>query len=284
MKQIGIIAKLSAPDVDETVRAFVEWVGRQGREVILEEELAERIDIRGGVERKEIAERADLIVVMGGDGTFLSVARLVMGRRIPILGVNMGGLGFLTEVTVENIYPVVEQVLAGKYTTSERVMLSAKVIRSGEEIVEQEVLNDVVINKGAMARIIEMEAFVNGQDFTTFRADGLIICTPTGSTAYSLAAGGPILYPTLGAIAITPICPFTLTNRPIIVPDSCTIEVELKSKEEDMYLTLDGQIGYGLQKEDRIEVRRAKDRIVLVESPYRNYFEVLRHKLRWGMR
>ena len=284
MKQIGIIAKLSAPDVDETVRTFVDWVGRQGREVILEEELAERIDIHGGVGRKEIAERADLIVVMGGDGTFLSVARLVMGRPIPILGVNMGGLGFLTEVTVENIYSAVEQVFAGKYTTSERVMLSARVIRSGEEIVYQEVLNDVVINKGAMARIIEMEAFVDGRDLTTFRADGLIICTPTGSTAYSLAAGGPIIYPTLGAISITPICPFTLTNRPIIVPDSCTIEIELKSKEEDMYLTLDGQIGYGLQKEDRIEVRRAKDRIVLIESPYRNYFEVLRHKLRWGVR
>lgn len=284
MKQIGIIAKLSAPDVDGTVKAFAQWVGRQGREVILEKELAERIGVRGGAERQEIAERADLIVVMGGDGTFLSVARLVMGRPVPILGVNMGGLGFLTEVTVENIYPAVEQVLSGRYTTSERVMLSARVIRSGEEIVEQEVLNDVVINKGAMARVIEMEASIDGYDLTTFRADGLIICTPTGSTAYSLAAGGPIIYPTLGAIAITPICPFTLTNRPIIVPDSCTIEVELKSKEEDMYLTLDGQIGYGLQKEDRVEVRRAKDRIVLVESPYRNYFEVLRHKLRWGMR
>jgi len=284
MKRIGIIAKLSAPDVDRIVREFVKWVGRQGREVLLEEELARQIQIPDGVEKKSITEKADLIVVMGGDGTFLSVARLVMGRRIPILGVNMGGLGFLTEVTVENIYPVVEQVLAGRYTTSERVMLAARVIRSGEEIVEQEVLNDVVINKGAMARIIEMEAYVDGQDLTTFRADGLIICTPTGSTAYSLAAGGPIIYPTLGAISITPICPFMLTNRPIIVPDKCTIEIELKSKEEDVHLTLDGQIGYGLQKEDRIEVRRAKDRIVLIESPYKNYFEVLRHKLRWGVR
>jgi NAD+ kinase len=225
-----------------------------------------------------------MIIVLGGDGTLLSVARLVGDHEVPILGVNLGGLGFLTEITLEELYRVLERVVQGDFVTDERVVLNAAVIRRGERMVEFTVLNDAVINKGALARIVDLETTINGEYLTTFKSDGLIISTPTGSTAYNLSAGGPIVYPSLHCIIITPICPHTLTNRPIMIPDDVEIRAMLKTKQQEVILTLDGQQGFTLEFEDVVEVRKAEGRILLIKSPYRHYFEVLREKLKWGGR
>jgi NAD+ kinase len=236
------------------------------------------------VGREDIPAHAEMIIVLGGDGTLLSVARLVGDHEVPILGVNLGGLGFLTEITLEELYRVLERVVQGDFVTDERVVLNAAVIRRGERMVEFTVLNDAVINKGALARIIDLETTINGEYLTTFKSDGLIISTPTGSTAYNLSAGGPIVYPSLHCIIITPICPHTLTNRPIMIPDDVEIRAMLKTKQQEVILTLDGQQGFTLEFEDVVEVRKAEGHILLIKSPYRHYFEVLREKLKWGGR
>jgi NAD+ kinase len=225
-----------------------------------------------------------MIIVLGGDGTLLSVARLVGDQEVPILGVNLGGLGFLTEITLEELYRVMEKVVQGDFITNERVVLNVSVIRRGEKMAEFFVLNDAVINKGALARIIDLETTINQDYVTTFKSDGLIISTPTGSTAYNLSAGGPIVYPSLHCIIITPICPHTLTNRPIVIPDDVEIRATLKAKQQEVILTLDGQQGFTLEFEDVVEVKKAEGRILLIKSPYRHYFEVLREKLKWGER
>jgi NAD+ kinase len=225
-----------------------------------------------------------MIIVLGGYGTLLSVARLVGDRDVPILGVNLGGLGFLTEITLEELHRVVERVVQGDFITNERVVLNASVIRRGERMAEFIVLNDAVINKGALARIIDLETTINQDYVTTFKSDGLIISTPTGSTAYNLSAGGPIVYPSLHCIILTPICPHTLTNRPIVIPDDVVIRATLKAKQQEVILTLDGQQGFTLEFEDVVEVKKAEGRILLIKSPYRHYFEVLREKLKWGER
>jgi NAD+ kinase len=236
------------------------------------------------IERKDFPSQAEMIVVLGGDGTLLSVARQVWDHNIPILGVNLGGLGFLTEIHLEELYRVLDRVLQGDFKTDEREVLEASVIRKEEKIVEFTILNDAVINKGALARIIELEATINGEYVSTFRSDGLIVSTPTGSTAYNLSAGGPIVYPSLHTIIITPICSHTLTNRPIIVPDDLEIRILLKSRHQEVILTLDGQQGFPLEYEDAVKVEKAKGRILLIKSPYRHYFELLREKLKWGER
>jgi len=236
------------------------------------------------IAREEFPSHVELVIVLGGDGTLLSVARMVWRHNIPILGVNLGGLGFLTEVSLEEIYPVLNQVLDGKFRTTPRDVLRASVIRRDKKVAEFVVLNDVVVNKGALARIIELEVTV-GQDYlTTFRSDGFIISTPTGSTAYNLSAGGPIVYPSLHNLIITPICSHTLTNRPIVVPDDVTVRAILKSTEEEVTLTLDGQQGFPLEFEDVIEIQKAEGQILLIQSPYRSYFDLLREKLKWGER
>jgi NAD+ kinase len=236
------------------------------------------------VKREEIPSHAEMIIVLGGDGTLLSVARLVGSHEVPILGVNLGGLGFLTEIRLEELYRVLERVIQGDFVTDERVVFHAAVIRRGERLAEFIVLNDAVINKGALARIIDLETTINGEYLTTFKSDGLIISTPTGSTAYNLSAGGPIVYPSLHCIIITPICPHTLTNRPIVIPDDVEVRAILKSRQQEVILTLDGQQGFVLEFGDVVEVKKAEGKILLIKSPYRHYFEVLRKKLKWGER
>jgi NAD+ kinase len=236
------------------------------------------------IERSDIPSHTEMIIVLGGDGTLLSVARQVWNKSIPILGVNLGGLGFLTEITLDELYPVLERVVRDDFEINEREALNAGVIRRGEKVAEFIVLNDAVINKGALARIIDLETTINGEYLSTFRSDGLIISTPTGSTAYNLSAGGPIVYPSLHTIIITPICPHTLTIRPIIIPDDVKIRALLKSRNEEVILTLDGQQGFTLEFEDVVEVGKAEGRILLIKSPYRHYFELLREKLKWGER
>jgi NAD+ kinase len=290
MNCIGIVAKRNKPEAVAVVRNLVEWLRPKKIQVYIEKEIEELLSptLSGGnwksVERGEMPPDVEMIIVLGGDGTLLSVGRQVWNRNIPILGVNLGGLGFLTEITLDELYSVLEKVLQDDFEINERETLKAGVIRRGKRIAEFIVLNDAVINKGALARIIDLETTINGEYLSTFRSDGLIISTPTGSTAYNLSAGGPIVYPSLHTIIITPICPHTLTIRPIIIPDDVKIRALLKSRDEEVTLTLDGQQGFTLKFEDVVEVGKAEGRILLIKSPYRHYFELLREKLKWGER
>jgi len=286
MNRIGIIAKKNKPEAVPIARHLAEWLRLKKIEVYIEEEIGKLLSpgLWKPIQREAIPTDVEVIIVLGGDGTLLSVARQVWNKNIPILGVNLGGLGFLTEITLDELYPVLEKVLQDEFEINERDVLNAEVIRRGERIAEFIVLNDAVINKGALARIIDLETTIDGEYLSTFRSDGLIISTPTGSTAYNLSAGGPIVFPSLHTIIITPICPHTLTIRPIIIPDHVRIRALLKSRNEEVTLTLDGQQGFTLEFEDVVEVRKAEGRILLIKSPYRRYFELLREKLKWGER
>lgn len=290
MKRIGIITKRNKPEAVTVVKNLVEWLRRKKIEVYIEEEMGNLLGPSCvgpyliSVEGKELPSHVEMMIVLGGDGTLLSVARQVWNRDIPILGVNLGGLGFLTEISLEELHGILERVIQGDFKTDERDVLNAGVIRKGERIADFTVLNDAVINKGALARIIDLEISINGEYLTTFQSDGLIISTPTGSTAYNLSAGGPIVYPSLHTLVITPICPHTLTNRPIVIPDDVEVRALLKSKQQEVILTLDGQQGFPLEFEDVVQLRKAEGRILLIKSPHRNYFELLREKLKWGER
>ena len=225
---------------------------------------------------------ADLFVVLGGDGTMISTARLTGDADALVLGVNYGSLGYLTDFRIEEMFPALEAIIAGEYEIDRRVMLDAELWRSDEMVAKGRVLNDVVINKAALARIIEITVNLNGLLVNTFRADGMIVSTPTGSTAYNLSAGGPIVYPSMNAILLTPICPFTLTNRPIVVPDAVEIELVLDNENEGVVLSLDGQIGHQMEVGDRVRILKSRTTLNLVHPANRNYFDVLRNKLKWG--
>jgi len=263
---------------------LVSWVTGKGMTPLVEERLTAHLGMGEGFKGFEIAAKADLVVVLGGDGTLISVARLMVEREVPIVGVNLGSLGFLTEITLCEMYDLLEKFLSGEYGISERMMLQAQIVRNRETIATYRVLNDVVINKGALARIIELETMIDGNYLTRFRSDGLIISTPTGSTGYSLAAHGPVVHPSLDCLLVTPICPHTLTNRPIVVGGGSLLTIRLKSKHEDVFLTLDGQIKLDLESGDTIVVNKAACRTRLVVSRTKDYFEVLRTKLKWGER
>jgi len=280
--RIGIIVKRDVPEAVDVVKGLLEFLRSRKIRVLLELEVAKAFRIRG-YKREDIPLKSDLIIVFGGDGTLLSVARLVGNRGIPILGVNLGGLGFITEIHKDEVYENIEKMLSGEYSLEERITLSAEVYRGRKKKAQHTALNDVVISKGALARMIELDININDQYVTTFRADGLIISTPTGSTAHSLSAGGPIMYPTLESFLITPICPHTLTSRPIVIPDGFKIDVMIKNGD-DIFLTLDGQVGFPLRVADRVKVKKAeyKTRFVLLHD--RDYFRILRTKLKWGER
>ena len=284
MKTAGIIAKRNKPEALSLSREIREWLDKRGIKTLVDRAVAKSVGCPNSVEIKEIPSQAELLIVLGGDGTLLSVARLKGVEAIPVLGINLGGLGFLTETFKEETFKVLERVVEGDFETEKRLMLNATVYRREKIIGESKVLNDIVINKGALARIIDLETYIDGIYLTTFKADGLILSTPTGSTAYSLAAGGPVLYPSLGAIVVNPICPHTLTNRPIVLSDSVSVRVILKTSKQDVHLTLDGQVGMPLKGDDVIEAQKAGSYIHLVKSPYKTYFELLRTKLRWGER
>ena len=284
MKRIGIFAKRHHRDAVRLAEDVVAWLVERKIEVFVDELLAnEMVDMRG-YPGQAIPPLVDMVVVLGGDGTLLSVARLIGDLRTPILGVNLGSLGFLTEITRPELFPMLEQVVKGDFTVSERMRLLAIIRRDGKEVARYRVLNDIVINKGALSRIIDMEAWVDDDYLTTFKADGLIVSTPTGSTGYNLAAGGPIVYPGNHCHVISPICPHTLTNRPIVVSDEATIKVEVKSSDEDVVFTADGQEGMPLQGGDVVELRKSNHSTLLIKSPSKDYFQVLRTKLRWGER
>ncbi len=281
-KSIGILTKPKFPEVKSTLQAVVSWLRDRNIDVILDTTSATLLGEKGGLQKTQLASRADVLLVLGGDGTMLNAARLAGERSIPILGVNMGGLGFLTEVRLEHLYPSLERVFANEFVLDERLMLATHIHRHGETVAQGVVLNDVVVSKGTLARMIELRIEIQGHFVTNLRGDGLIISTPTGSTAYSLSAGGPIINPAVHSLIVTPVCPHTLTHRPIIVPDESEIDVTLTSNDEGAMATLDGQDGVALTQGDTVVIKASEFRTKLIPFPETNYFSVLREKLKWG--
>ncbi|HTG59303.1 MAG TPA: NAD(+)/NADH kinase [Terriglobia bacterium] len=285
IKTIGITSKPKKPEVRDIVTPLVHWLHDRSIEVLVDKETGSTLDgSEKCVTRNEMPSLVDLIIVLGGDGTLLATARVLNRKPVPLLAVNLGGLGFLTVITRDELYSTLERVLAGDFRTERRVQIEAEVMRAGEVISSFLALNDVVLNKGAIARVLDFDVRVDGQFISSYKADGLIVSTPTGSTAYSLAAGGPVIAPSVEAFIVTPICAHTLSNRPIVLPDSAQIEVKVKSYGESVYLTVDGQVGVALRSEDAVHMRRASSVVELIQSPQKNYFEILRQKLKWGER
>ncbi|MCA1632782.1 MAG: NAD(+)/NADH kinase [Acidobacteria bacterium] len=288
VRRVGVLIKPHQPDALKTICRLVEWCAERGIAVVGGPRLGRaQITAETGcavetLEHSELVKSVDFIVVLGGDGTMIATARMVGDHGTPVLGINYGTLGYLADFTHEEMIPALDSILAGTYTLDQRLMLAAEVYRGGEKLHHDRVLNDVVISKSALARIIEIETRIDGKFVNCFRADGLIISTPTGSTAYNLSAGGPVIYPSMGAVVITPICPHTLSNRPLVVPDDAEFELTLKTSNEEVGLTLDGQVGMPLEYEDRIVVRKSRTSFNLIQSNTRNYFDVLRNKLKWG--
>jgi len=264
---VVIVTKPRQPEISRVAADLVTWFKAHKIEASLD---------------AQAASQADLAVVVGGDGTLLAAARLLGERQIPILAINHGGLGFLTEVTLQEMYPALELVLQGQFITEERMMMDIALTRASNRLASYRALNDVVINKGAVSRIIELEVRVDGQYVSRFRADGLIVATPTGSTAYNLSAGGPIIFSSMSAMVVTPICSHTLTNRPLLLPPEVQIDITLSSSQEDAYVTVDGQVGVSLQINDRLTVEKSEVAVKLVAPCGKNYFDVLRGKLKWG--
>lgn len=276
IETVAIVVKPDHAEAQSTASKLSDWLVAKGVRLALD-------PVEAGKTTDTVPVRdADLIVVLGGDGTMLSTARLIGDEPIPVLGINHGSLGYLTDFRIEEMFPALESLLAGELSVDSRVMLEVEHVRDGEKQAAGRVLNDVVINKAAVARIIEIEIRLNGLYVNSFRADGLIVATPTGSTAYNLSAGGPIIYPSMNAIVLTPICPFTLTNRPIVVPDASEIELTLTSASEGVMLSLDGQTGYTMQAGDQVAIRKSSVTFEMVRPANRNYFDVLRDKLKWG--
>jgi NAD+ kinase len=287
IKRVGIVLKPHQPDALKTMCELATWFAARDLTLVGGPEIERGAIAKetgcavAEVEPEKLAANVDLVLVLGGDGTMIATSRMVGDTEVPVIGINYGGLGYLAEFRIEELYSALESILSGNYRLDKRVMLSVE-LAGAEEATRNRVLNDVVINKSALARIIEIEAYLNGQFVNSFRADGLIVSTPTGSTAYNLSAGGPVIFPSMNAIVITPICPFTLSNRPIVVPDDAIIELRLKTDKEDVALTLDGQVGFPLKVDDRVIIRKSKTTFNLVQPMNRNYFDVLRDKLRWG--
>ncbi len=282
-KTIGIISRPRRSILVEIVPKLLSWLKERGVSTLMDSETASPVN-QGefGKTRHQIAQEADLLLVLGGDGTLLAAAREAAPHGIPILPINLGGLGFLTSFTLEELYPALEDALAGCAPVSERVLLLAERTHNDNALTQQRVLNEAVVHKGTLARMIELELYIDSGFVCRYRADGLIVATPTGSTAYSMSAGGPIVHPAVEAILITPICPHTLSDRPIVVPDVSKVELRMAENSDSVFLTLDGQTGVPLQAGDRVRITRAVERLKLIHPPNKSYFEILRSKLKWG--
>lgn len=278
VRKVGIVIKPHAPSVEGILKIMVEYFEGRGIACVLEDVAARKLGRPDGLERARIAAASDLVVVLGGDGTLLSVAHHAAQAGVPVMGVNLGRLGFLTEIPVSEAVSTLDRFLAGDASLiSPRWLLEARTASAVSFC-----LNDVVVTKGAMARMIELALAVDGQEVATLKADGLIVSTPTGSTAYSLSAGGPILHPQVPATVVTPICPHTLSFRPLVVPSSSSVSVRLLTGGEEVFLTLDGQRGSALVRNDVVEIRKAPFELALVTSPNRSYYDLVKEKLGWA--
>jgi NAD+ kinase len=283
-ERVGLVSKPRRPDIEDLAPALIQWIRTRGLECRYDLQTAQYLGVGDGLSREHLAEAVDLILVLGGDGTLLAAARATSGRNIPLLAVNLGGLGFLMTTGPHELYGVLDSVLHGHYHIQCRTMLRGHLLRRGETIASYDALNDVVVNKAAMARVIDMDAYVDEEFVCSYRADGLIISTPTGSTAYSLSAGGPVIFPSVEALVVTPICPHTLTNRPVVLPNTAQVEVVLNSADDSSYLTVDGQVGKELHSRDRVRCSASPHRVHLIQPERLRFFEVLRNKMKWGER
>jgi len=280
---IGIISRPRRSNLSVVAPPLLKWLEERKVQALYDEETAGSLPgSMKGKTRQQVADASQLLLVLGGDGTMLAAARLAATRRIPILPINMGSLGFLTSFTLDELYPALEDTLGGRFSVSERVMLYVELERGGKVIETQRVLNEAVVNKGALARMIELELSIDADFVCRYRADGLIVASPTGSTAYSLSAGGPIVHPAVESFIITPICAHMLSDRPVVVRDSSSIQMKLSGNTESVFLTLDGQKGIPLQATDIVRISRAKELLKLIQPPRKSYFEILRNKLKWG--
>lgn len=280
---VGIISKPKIARAAEIVCGLLQWLEAQGVRYRCDEQTAQYAGVGEFYSREQLPEGTDLIIVLGGDGTLLSAARVVAGRDIPLFAVNLGHLGFLTSIQVDDLYPALEQVLQGEQRIGKRSMLDCELLRDGKTMATYSALNDVVVTKSELARMIDLDAWVGDHFVAAYKADGLIIATPTGSTAYSLSAGGPVIFPSVAAFCITPICPHTLTNRPVIVPNNQVIRI-LNHSAEGTFLTIDGQVGEPLHSGDIVVCRASPHFIQLIRPPKALFFDVLREKLKWGER
>jgi NAD+ kinase len=282
IKQVGIFSKPRTATAYTLVPQLLQWLTERRIAFRLDRETAQYAGQQNGVEREMVAEGCQLVIVLGGDGTLLSAARAVGNREIPLFGVNLGNMGFLTAITIDDLFTELDRTLTGRHKVSKRRILNVNLIRDGEVCSTYHALNDIVVTKASIARMIEVEVYVNSHFMCAYRADGLILATPTGSTAYSLAANGPIVFPTVESVCITPICPHTLTNRPVIVPSDVVVSIVNRAVDDAAFLTVDGQIGEPLQERDRMECRCSEHFVYLIRSPHKSFFDVLRQKLKWG--
>jgi len=280
---IGIISRPRRSNLFVVAPPLLKWLEERKVQALYDEETAGSLpgSVKGKT-RQQVSDASQLLLVLGGDGTLLAAAHLAAPRGIPILPINMGSLGFLTSFTLDELYPALEDTLEGRFSMSERVMLQVELERGGKVIENQRVLNEVVVNKGALARMIELELRIDGDFVCRYRADGLIVASPTGSTAYSLSAGGPIVHPGVESFIITPICAHMLSDRPLVVRDTSSVEMKLSGNTESVFLTLDGQRGIPLQATDLVRISRSKELLKLIQPPRKSYFEILRNKLKWG--
>jgi len=282
-KRIGIISRPRRSNIAEVVPPLLKWLEERGMPPVYDNETATVLKNKtAGKTRHQVAQESDLLLVLGGDGTILAAAREAAYHGIPILPINMGSLGFLTSFKADEMYSALEDTLACRLPLSERVMLDVELIRDGRVIERQTVANESVINKGTLARMIDLELIIDNEFVARYRVDGLIVATPTGSTAYSLSAGGPIVHPSVESWIITPICPHTLTDRPVVIRDSSIIDVHLSAGTESVFLTLDGQTGIPMHQSDRVRMTRSKERLKLIQPVKKSYFEILHSKLKWG--
>jgi NAD+ kinase len=283
MRRVGVVLKTTSSEATELGKKLLDELARLDLEAVVERETAGSLKVDGDVDRENLLSQVDLVVVLGGDGTLLSVTRGAINGT-PILGINMGTLGFLTEHPAESLFPMLHAAIEGRAATVRRERLLVTVETPGRDPSTHCVLNDAVINKSALARMLDLSVHVNDALVSRFRADGMIIATPTGSTAYNLSAGGPILYPNLGVIVVTPICPHTLTNRPLVLSLDSKVVMRLEKQSEEVWLTLDGQQGFPLSIEDVVRIERCQDPVFLITDRDRSYFQILHRKLKWGER
>jgi NAD+ kinase len=280
----GIISKPNSSAAEEIVPKLIEWLERHGIDVRIDHETSVYAPGREGIPRDEVPEGCDLVIVLGGDGTLLSAARSIGRREIPLFPVNLGSLGFLTAITIDELYPELERALCAEHRIAKRKLMTTEVIRGKEVVASFDALNDAVLTKSSIARMIDLDTFVDEQFVCAYKADGLIIATPTGSTAYSLSAGGPIIFPSVPTICLTPICPHMLTNRPVLVPETSVIRVTSRGPDESVYLTIDGQVGTPIREHDVVVCHSSHHSLLLVRPPRMMFFDVLRQKLKWGER